>query len=456
MSLAVDTVLPVPGGGRLRVVRELGRGGQGIVYEVLDQDQQSFALKWYARPQRGQHDAIADLLDRGAPSDRFLWPTAIVYASDSAQYGYVMPLRPEPFVGIRRLLDPTDQVQITFPAAIRLCHQLARSFQKLHARGLCYRDINLGNIFVDATTGDVLICDNDNVGIEGSPGRVLGVPDFMAPEVLLLYVCDRLRRGSIDPERGDGLQRQLDPLLGLPPGPAWPSIRTDLHSLAVLLFMLLLEAHPLRGRKAVGPVEFGWYFEHYCRDPVFVFDPHDECNRPDEPHVEDRWRRLPNELQRLFTAAFTEGIRRPDARILEGQWTKAFLRVRDAVTECACGVTIFDGGDRAVRCPACGTLVPPAPRLSVGDRDLVIAPGSILWSDLLHGDPDRATPVGQIVAHPRDPRRLGLRNSTSGTWHAIDAAGGVHDVGPGRAVQLRAGTRILIGGVQAEVAGSTP
>ena len=59
-------------------------------------------------------------------------------------------------------------------------------------------------MFFDPDTGDVLICDNDNVSANGiDNSSVYGTPRFMAPEIVM--------------------------------GQAKPSRNTDLYSLAVLL-----------------------------------------------------------------------------------------------------------------------------------------------------------------------------------------------------------------------------
>ena len=94
---------------------------------------------------------------------------------------------------------------------------LADKFLQLHAKGLCYRDISQNNVFFDPANGDILICDNDNVAVDGNVTGVLGTARFMAPEVAL--------------------------------GKTLPTTQTDLYSLAVLLFYILFNHHPFDGAK---------------------------------------------------------------------------------------------------------------------------------------------------------------------------------------------------------------
>ena len=95
-------------------------------------------------------------------------------------FGYVMPLRPPATCPVADLL--TGRVDASFSTVARLCMGLADCFLQLHAQGLCYRDISLGNVFFDPVTGRPLICDNDNVGIDGrEPARVLGTVALHGP-----------------------------------------------------------------------------------------------------------------------------------------------------------------------------------------------------------------------------------------------------------------------------------
>src|ERR1051325_1345529 len=77
------------------------------------------------------------------------------------------------------------RIEPSFRALATAGLELANSYLQLHARGLCYRDISFGNAFFDPYTGEILICDNDNVTVDNqSHSAVYGTPRFMAPEIV--------------------------------------------------------------------------------------------------------------------------------------------------------------------------------------------------------------------------------------------------------------------------------
>src|SRR5207302_5201012 len=112
---------------------------------------------------------------------------------------------------------PTRRLDMSLEARAAACFEVADSFQQLHAKGLCYQDVNFGAFFVDPLRGSILICDADNITVDGELGGVYGTRKFMAPEVV--------RRETI------------------------PSLKTDLYSMAVLFFYILFGWHPLDGRR---------------------------------------------------------------------------------------------------------------------------------------------------------------------------------------------------------------
>jgi serine/threonine protein kinase len=333
-----------------------------------------------------------------------------------------MPLRQDGYVGLADLL--TGRCDATFSVVCRLSIELADSFLRLHSQGLCYRDISFGNVFFDPGTGVPLICDNDNVGIDGkSTSSVLGTRRFMAPEIV--------RRDAA------------------------PSTQTDLFSLAVLLFYILMSGHPLVGRRelefpcwddAAESVLFG-------RQPIFVFDPGDVSNAP-LPDVHGSvirfWTLYPEFLRELFVTAFTVGVHDPrNGRVRESVWRAALARLRDSIVRCdRCDrENFFDSTAPLTRCWCCGETI-DAPLWLVADRaSLAMSKGTVVHGHHLRRDYDFDDRIAEVAPHPRKPALLGLRNLSPSSWTATVEGGEVLDIQPGRSIRLAPGTMVDFGHV---------
>lgn len=413
----------------------LGGGGQGEVYRAR-LDDTILALKWYfptaaTPPQRG---ALEVLIRIGPPNERFLWPMALAAADGVPGFGYLMPLRPARYKGIVDLMK--RRVEPTFRALATAGLDLSHSFLQLHARGLCYRDISFGNVFFDPETGDVLICDNDNVAVDGqSNGGILGTPRFMAPEIV----------------RGDAL----------------PSTQTDLFSLAVLLFYLFVVHHPLEGRgeAAIRCMDLPAMTKLYGTEPVFIFDPYDRTNEPVAGYHDNAlafWPIYPQFLRHLFTRAFTDGLRNPQhGRVRESEWRAAMARLRDSIVYCArCGRENFYDADalRASRgspgvCWSCGAEVRLPPRLRIGKGVVVLNHDTQLFPH--HVDEQRlydfSRPVAAVAQHPMQPGLWGIQNLSGEQWVSTAPDGAITDVDPGRSVALALGMRINFGRMEGEI-----
>lgn len=398
--------------GSCRIVRFLGEGAQGSVYEAhVDASQAPLALKWYHpfAATSEQRRAIAALIERGAPDPRFIWPTELVESDGATGFGYVMGLRPPGYVSLGEVVRGT--VAIDDAVATSVARELADSFLALHSEGLCYRDINFSNIFVEPATGRVLIVDIDNVGVDGGPSAVLGSRLFMAPEIV----------------RGE----------------ATPSTATDLHALAVLLFYLLMVGHPLVGRREQ---------RHWCWDeqaelellgasPLFVFDPDDDRNAP-VPGLHDavihNWWRYPGQVRQLFTTSFTAGLHDPDSRVRESVWRATMARLHDRVAQCTrCGMRyLFDPGTAPPICWSCGEAPHPPLWLAFDGSVVVLTETTVLHRHHVDLSYDFTEPVADIVEHPQRPGTWGLRNRSAARWRVVTPGGSVHSVGPGASARL--------------------
>lgn len=81
-------------GDSVVVEKELGRGGQGIVY-LVNLNGEKKALKWYIMaPDEKFYKNLQHNILSGAPSDAFLWPEYLT-RREKGSYGYVMRLLPQ-------------------------------------------------------------------------------------------------------------------------------------------------------------------------------------------------------------------------------------------------------------------------------------------------------------------------------------------------------------------------
>jgi eukaryotic-like serine/threonine-protein kinase len=429
-----QTVRTEPSGMACTAEQLLGAGGQGEVYKArLGGD--AVALKWFF-PQMAtaeQRAAIEMLVRRGAPSEHFLWPLELASDPQVAGFGYVMRLRPARFKNIVDLMK--RRIEPTFRALATVGFNLAHNYLLLHSQGLCYRDISFGNAFFDPDTGDVLICDNDNVAVDGAATLgVLGTPRFMAPEVV----------------RGD----------------ARPSTQTDLFSLSVLIFYLLVVHHPLEGRKEteIKCLDLPAMTKLYGTEPVFIFDPVDTANAP-VPGVHDNalafWRIYPQFLRDIFTRAFTEGLDDPHARVRESEWRAVMVRLRDSIIYCAhCALENFydaaklkaAGGDPGL-CWACAAQLRLPPRIRINREAVMLNHDTELFPHHVDGARlyDFSQPVAAVTQHPADKNVWGLKNLSGEKWVGVTADGKVKDVEPGRSLLLSPGTKIQFGKTEGEI-----
>ncbi|MGC9396573.1 MAG: protein kinase domain-containing protein [Anaerolineae bacterium] len=411
----------------------LGGGGQGEVYRA-NLGGQKVALKWYfpAQATAEQRAALEILIKKGPPSEKFLWPIELTESANVPGFGYIMPLRGPQYKSIVDLMK--RQAEPTFRALATAGLELANSFLGLHAMGYCYRDISFGNVFFEPNSGEILICDNDNVAVDGATeGGVLGTPRFMAPEIV----------------RGE----------------ARPSMQTDLYSLAVLLFYMLMVHHPLEGLResSIKCLDLPAMNKLYGTDPLFIFDPNDDSNRPVEGFHDNAlafWPLYPVFIRDLFIKAFTVGLHDPQDRIRESEWRAALARMRDAIIYCPkCGsenfysAQVLKATGSPGTCWACNTTLVLPPRIRIDDAIVMLNWDTKLYPH--HVDNDRlydfSKPIAEVNQHPTDPSIWGLRNLSDEKWVITTDDGAILDVEPGRNVRLAIGTKVNFGKKEGEI-----
>ena len=407
--------------GTLTVGKSLGAGMQGQVFHV-DSDQGPAAVKRYypAMATPGQRAGIKAIIGAQLQDPRLLWPRSFLVKEGDASFGYVMPLRPPDFIPLSRVIKGV--VPIDFQLLVRSGIGLVGAYRTIQVNGLAYRDIKDPNVFIRPATGDVLVCDNDNAVAQDSISQIKGTTDFCARELLV--------------------------------GGANPNSVTDLHSLAVLLFFLLVRGHPLGGAReaAIRCLDEAARVHLYGVAPSFIFDPAPDANRPVQglhDGVIKHWSIWPDDLKALWMRAFTAGLRDPSKRPTLLEWMAALGRAQDSLRRCAsCGSRTVAPTATAAQweCWNCHAAVQPGPRCQVHDRVILLDPGAAVFQHHLDNRPADANfdqPVLSAVAHPTDPTIIGLRNDTSKDMSYTRKDGSSSQIPPGGTAMVADGASLV-------------
>ena len=418
-------------GAVVAVGEMIGLGAQGQVFRahfVNSFDSNPQALKIY-KPAYLKLDAAAPARVRGLshariPSHQFIWPRETVVAFGGSGFGYLMALKEDRFRSVNDLLS--GRINPTRYAIASAAWEIADSFLRLHAAGYYYRDINTSNITLDPLTGEIRIFDCDNIAWGQSPSPLSGTGEFAAPEIW---------------------RRE-----------AQPSMYTDLHSLAVLLFLLLVVQRPLQGKRENLPRYAGKDGELllFGTEPLFIFDPKDTSNRPDPMHHQNAnicWPALPAWIRNLFIQAFTDGLWRPkNGRVGVDTWLRAMGRLSDSIFACAeCGAeNYFDEeflkSNRTLPpCWQCRQTPPLPARMRVGTHIVILTGGKKIQTRYI--DPTLLPEiVATVTAGPP-----ALVNDSLCAWRVKFADQSVATVEPGATLPLAGVDAIQFGSIQGRV-----
>ncbi len=171
--------------GEYRVVREIGRGSMGVVYEAVQQSlERRVALK--VLPTQGRTpDAIERFKRESAAIARFDHPGIIkIYGvgEEEGYHYYAMQL-----VEGRSLRDQIYADRISHDRAARIGKKIAEALEYAHQRGIIHRDLKPANVLMPTGTDEPIITDFGLARTLGASkltqvGVLLGTPTHMSPE----------------------------------------------------------------------------------------------------------------------------------------------------------------------------------------------------------------------------------------------------------------------------------
>lgn len=406
-ELSKNSIVSLVGGGTATIIKELGRGGQGIVY-LVEVCGEKKALKWYLNaPDDKFYSNLAQNIASRAPSDAFLWPEYLT-EKQQGSYGYIMKLRPQNYYEFGNFLLAKVSFK-SFTAMLSAAMKICDGFMMLHRFGYSYQDLNDGNFFIDPQTGDVLICDNDNVMPQGEKSGIMGKARYMAPEIVAGGIPDKY---------------------------------SDRFSLSVILFMLFYANHPFEGAKVVACPCMTEAFEKefYGSKALFIYDPTDKSNLPVRgihQNVIRRWPVFPQMLRDAFIEEFSkEKLQDPCTRMIEQNWKKIISSVRDSLVVCqhCAEETFVNVSDSTDKCMNCGKDVDLSKRLVINNRSLPLTQNTYIYID------EDNTPDGVVTTDSNG--FMLIKNISTETWTVETPSGKIKTVAPNEILPVKEGLKI--------------
>lgn len=406
-ELNKKSVISLVSGKNATVIKELGRGGQGIVY-LVEIDGEQKALKWYLNaPDDKFYRNLENNIVSGAPSNAFLWPEDLT-EKQQGSYGYIMKLRPRNYYEFGNFLLAKVSFK-SFSAMLSAAMKICNGFMMLHRFGYSYQDLNDGNFFIDPNTGDVLICDNDNVMPQGEKSGIMGKARYMAPEIVAGGIPDKY---------------------------------SDRFSLSVILFMLFYANHPFEGAKVVACPCMTENYEKrfYGTEAVFIYDPNDKSNLPVRgihQNVIRRWPVMPKLLRDTFIQEFSqEKLKNPNTRMIEQNWEKIISQVRDSLIICQhCGEETFvDTSLSSSKCMNCGKDNDLIKKLVFTNRVLPLLNKCFIYID------NDNVPDGIVTVD--NTGFLLIKNISTESWTVETPSGKIKTVEPQDILPVKEGLKI--------------
>jgi serine/threonine-protein kinase len=172
--------------GRYQILKELGRGGMGIVFQAYDKQlKEQVAIKILS-PLLGSDPDALERLKREVSAARRITHTNVIRIHDISEVNGLHYICMEYFHG-SSLKEFIKRAGMLSPMqAFHIASQVCDGLQAAHGQGVIHRDLKSQNIILD-TSNRVKIIDFGlarTTHMEGltASGLILGTPEYMAPE----------------------------------------------------------------------------------------------------------------------------------------------------------------------------------------------------------------------------------------------------------------------------------
>jgi serine/threonine-protein kinase len=238
---APTLVLPAPAGAalergqvfadRYEVLGTLGKGGMGIVYRARDRQLDEVVALKLLRPEAlAQDPTLLDRFKQEIKLARRITHRNVLRTHDFGEAGGVPYISMEYVDGVTLKEVVRGRGALPLGVGLKIAKDMCHGLGAAHETGVVHRDVKPQNMMILPETADLKIMDFGIARVSavepGAPGlttagMVMGTPDYMPPE-----------------------QAQGRPA----------DFRSDLYSLAVVLFEVFTGRLPFRGENAMAVI----------------------------------------------------------------------------------------------------------------------------------------------------------------------------------------------------------
>ena len=173
--------------GRFEVLRQLGRGGMGVVFLARDPTlDRQVAIKVLNPQFIGDNTAQERFLREARAAATINHRNLVtIYSVELSDSNLLLIMEYVDGESLQERLRA--QGKIALPELLRVGIQVALGLSAAHAQGLVHRDIKPGNILIESASNQAKIADFGLAQIIDDPeanaaGLILGTPAYMAPE----------------------------------------------------------------------------------------------------------------------------------------------------------------------------------------------------------------------------------------------------------------------------------
>jgi len=173
-------------GDRYEIIRQLGQGGMGAVYQARDREVDRMVALKVIRPELAGQPEILQRFKQELILARQVTHRNVIRIFDLGEAGGIKFITMEYIVGrdLRSLL--IEKGKLPPAEAVAIIEQVCLALEAAHSEGVVHRDLKPQNIVV---SGDGKVCVMDfgiarSIELEGMTrtGGLVGTPEYMSPE----------------------------------------------------------------------------------------------------------------------------------------------------------------------------------------------------------------------------------------------------------------------------------